>query len=229
MSDLASYLEHSVKKKKIELGLAAWAISSIVIVSVLAATSTPSVYVSVIFAFLTLTLVGVGYLLLRTLRKVGGASARYAAKANKQLSSVEDIARRLGGAVANSEAARARAANKSNEQLNRVNATSLKTVESLANSEAARARAAIKANDQLNGALTAVRGMESLLERVHKSVEAVRSDRKELLGNRADLVESFTSQAVKLDLYLDEMREALSVLVPSHKQSVLDSINSEEE
>lgn len=191
---------------KLKLAVAIWAIASITLVAILAATSSPAVYVTIAFGLTMVTMLGVFFVLLGSIRKVGRAAGRSAEATRRLLKDGQ------------SENARAAA---------RLDASVLRSARAVRDSEAARARAATKANTQLNTTVDNIRRLERLLEEVQILALAARNNLDAQGGERAHLADSFTRQSVKLDLYVDEMRAALRKISPSHKQVVLESITAD--
>lgn len=191
---------------KFKLAVTVWAVASVTLVALCAATSSPAVYVTFAFTLTMVTMLGVFFVLLGSIRKVGRAAVRSA-----------DATRRLHK---DGQAENARAAA-------RLEASVLSAARTVRDSEAARARAATKANAQLNTTVDNIRRLERLLEEVQLLALAARNNLDAQGGERAQLVDSFTRQSVKLDLYVDEMHAALRKISPSHRQVVLESITAD--
>lgn len=241
-----------MRKKTIEIVGAAWVLASAGAVFVAVNVSTPPVYLTLIFSFLLLTLLGTGYLVVREVRRMAQSSRRYheanvglqkttqqgirnleasrvraAAKSQDSLARLARSLARTDRAVADNEAARARdfvelsrEISHTGAKLEAISSVVSRTDRAVNDSEAARARATIKLNGQLNEALAQLEAMAAVAERLRD----VAVSSHNLLVERADhpvqLAEALTRHAVKMEMYLDEIRNSLDAQ-PSHKEKVL--------
>lgn len=164
---------------------------------------------------------------LQSLRNLEGSRSRADEKSRKTLTG---IAGRIDGverAVLDSEAARARAAAQLNNRMNLalqelsgLAVTISRTTRAVSDSEAARARGTVQINSQLNTALAQLETLAAVIGRLRGLTEASHDQLMSRADHPAQLAQELTRHAVTMEMYLDEIKEAM-VVGSSHKEQVL--------
>ncbi|MCO4238785.1 hypothetical protein [Pseudarthrobacter raffinosi] len=225
-----------MKSKTIRLAVGACVVLAVAAVYLAVSFVSPAVYLTVIFSGLLFTILTSTYFIVTRvvqssrrhirasadlhkmthlrLQNLEASRARAAVKMQKTLSLTAAGIGRTDRALSDSEAARARAAKKANDQINSL-------LRALSDSEAARARAAKKTNDQINVVLSELRHLGAAAEGLERLGTASRELLVEREKSRSQLVESFTTHAVQVEMYLTEIQESLAHPVPSYKEEVL--------